>query len=115
MEDLEVKPDVVTIERVARAYRSVGLMKRTAPVEAKYPSTRWGRRYSKRGKKYRIRVTADGQIIQFEKPSQSESEADEGKEDDVRDSDTEDYEFLFEEDSVGEKPTLLNSDSVVTR
>ena len=113
MEELEVKPDIVTVERVARAYRSLGLMKRAALVEAKYPPTQWAWRYSKRGKKYRIRVTADGQIIKPEKPSQSGSEADEeGEEDDVRDSDSE-HDDVFEEESVGEKPTLLNSDSVL--
>lgn len=114
MEELEVKPDMVTVERVARTYRSLGLLKRAAVVKSKYPPTTWAWRYSKRGKKYRIRVTADGQIMKDEKSSLSESDAEEeGEEEDVGDSDTDNDELIHQEESVGEKRYLLNSDNVL--
>jgi hypothetical protein len=123
MEELEIRPDIVTVERVANTYRSLGLLKRADIVEAKYPPTKWAWRYSKRGKKYRIRVTADGRIIKPENSSHSESEAEEGEEgeeegekgeeEDTGDSDSDNDEFIDEEDSVGEKRYLLNSDNIL--
>lgn len=114
MEELEIKPDIVTVERVARTYRSLGLLKRADAVVAKYPPTKWGYRYSKRGKSYRIRVTADGDIIKPEKSIKSELEAEAEVEEDGEDSDSDDDEFIYEEESVGgEKSYLLNSDNVL--
>lgn len=120
MEELEVKPDIVTVERVARTYRSLGLLKRADAIEAKYPPTTWGYRYRKGGKKYRIRIVADGDIIKREKSIQSEVEGEEEvEEEDFEDSDSDyDDEFIYEEESeeeesVGEKSYLLNSDNVL--
>ncbi|KAG0587981.1 hypothetical protein KC19_2G206600 [Ceratodon purpureus] len=119
MEELEIKPDMVTVERVASTYRSLGLLKRADVIEAKYPPTKWAWRYSKKGKKYRIRVNADGEIIKSDKTSQSEAEEgeddeDEDEEEDVGDSDSDNDEFIYEEESVGDNRFLLNSDNVLS-
>lgn len=116
MEELEIKPDIVTVERVARTYRSLGLLKRADAVEAKYPPTKWGYRYSKRGKKYRIRITAEGEIVKPEKSIRSEAETEaKVEEEDVEDSDSDDDgEFVYEEESEGEESYSLKSDNVVS-
>jgi len=112
MEELEIKPDIVTVELVARTYRSLGLLKRADAVEAKYPvaPTKWGYRYSKRGKKYRIRITAEGEIIKPEKSIRSEAEAEAMvEEEDVEDSGSDDAnEFVYEEGSDGEESYFLH-------
>lgn len=41
MEELEVKPDQVTVQRVARTYEKLGLPNRAKHVIAKYPPAKW--------------------------------------------------------------------------
>lgn len=119
MEELEVKPDAATVERVVKTYRGLGLLKRADAIEAKYPPTKWGYRYSKRGKKYRIRVTAEGGVIKPEVAIRSEAETEAGvDEEDAEDSDSDyDDDYIYEEESLGEESLeqesyLHNSDSV---
>lgn len=117
MEELEIKPDMVTVERVARTYRSIGLMKRAEAVEAKYPPTKWGFRY-KRGKAYRVRVTADDKVIKSDGSGKSddsgktESGAEEGEESDV-DSDSDDEGFTYEDEDFTRETILSDRKSVV--
>lgn len=115
MEELEINPNIVTVKGVTRTYRILGLLKSLADaVEANHPPIK-GDTSIVGGGKYRIRVSADGDIIKPEKSIKSEAKSvAEVEEDDVEDSDSDDDDFIYEaETGGGEKFYLLNSDNVL--
>lgn len=93
MEDLEVRPDNVTVHRVANTYRSLGLLKRADQVIAKYPPPRYIYRFIK-GRRIKLRLNQSG-----------DTQSEEGQEDSL-DSDYDD-----EDSSLQEDPEIVQSET----
>lgn len=101
MEELEVRPDNVTVHRVANTYRSLGLLKRADQVIAKYPLPQYTYRFIK-GKRIKLRINQSG-----------DTQSDEGQEDNL-DSDYDNEDSSLEEDPELDQSETLEDDHILS-
>lgn len=101
MEELEVRPDNVTVHRVANTYRSLGLLKRADQVIAKYPPPQYTYRFIK-GKRIKLRLNQSG-----------DTQSEEGQEGNL-DSDYDDEDSSLEEDPEMDQSESLEDDHILS-